>query len=125
VAAWRALLRLAAFAVLASLAHVFLVPRLLAAVRGEGEHVLLAAVSVALVTAAVGAVVFGVPVALAAFVAGLALSVDPKAQEAGREVLPFRDLSAVLFFVAIGTLVDPGAIASTGRGSPWRSHSSC
>jgi CPA2 family monovalent cation:H+ antiporter-2 len=107
-----ALLRLATFAVLASLAHIFIVPRLLAAVRGEGDTFLIAAVSVALVTAAVGAVVFGVPVALAAFVAGLALSADPKAQEARREVLPFRDLFAVLFFVAIGTLVDPGAIAA-------------
>jgi len=107
-----ALLRLIAFAALASLAHVFVVPRLLAAVRGEGDTFLIASVSVALVTAALGAVVFGVPVALAAFVAGLALSADPKAQEARREVLPFRDLFAVLFFVAIGTLVDPAAIAA-------------
>ena len=106
------LLRLVAFAALATAAHVFVVPRLLAAVRGEGDTFLIAAVSVALVTAAVGAVVFGVPVALAAFVAGLALSADPKAQEARREVLPFRDLFAVLFFVAIGTLVDPGAIGT-------------
>jgi CPA2 family monovalent cation:H+ antiporter-2 len=107
-----ALARLAVFAILASLAHVFLVPRLLAAVRAEGDTFLIVAVSVALLTAAVGAVLFGVPVALAAFVAGLALSADPKAQEARREVIPFRDLFAVLFFVAIGTLVDPGAIAA-------------
>jgi CPA2 family monovalent cation:H+ antiporter-2 len=105
-----ALLRLAAFVAVATAAHVFLVPRLLAAVRSEGDTFLIASVSVALVTAAVGSVGFGVPVALAAFVAGLALSADPKAQEARREVLPFRDLFAVLFFVAIGTLVDPAAI---------------
>lgn len=106
-----ALARLALFALLASLAHVYLVPRLLASVRAEGDTFLIVAVSVALLTAAVGAVLFGVPVALAAFVAGLALSADPKAQEARREVIPFRDLFAVLFFVAIGTLVDPAAIA--------------
>jgi CPA2 family monovalent cation:H+ antiporter-2 len=106
------LLRLAVYAALATGAHVLIVPRLLAAVRGEGDTFLIAAVSVALVTAAIGAVVFGVPVALAAFVAGLALSADPKAQEARREVLPFRDLFAVLFFVAIGTLVDPAAIGA-------------
>jgi CPA2 family monovalent cation:H+ antiporter-2 len=106
------LLRLGAFAALATAAHVFVVPRLLAAVRREGDTFLIAAVSVALVTAALGGVVFGVPVALAAFVAGLALSADPKAQEARREVLPFRDVFAVLFFVAIGTLVDPGAIGA-------------
>lgn len=111
-----ALARLAVFAILASLAHVFLVPRLLAAVRAEGDTFLVVAVSVALLTAALGAVLFGVPVALAAFVAGLALSADPKAQEARREVIPFRDLFAVLFFVAIGTLVDPGAIADNW---PW------
>jgi CPA2 family monovalent cation:H+ antiporter-2 len=107
-----ALLRLLVFAALATLAHTFVVPRLLGAVRGEGDTFLIVAVSVALVTAAVGAIVFGVPVALAAFVAGLALSADPKAQEARREVIPFRDLFAVLFFVAIGTLVDPAAIAA-------------
>ena len=106
------LVRLVAFAALATAAHVFVVPRLLAAVRREGDTFLIAAVSVALVTAAIGAVMFGVPVALAAFVAGLALSADPKAQEARREVLPFRDVFAVLFFVAIGTLVDPGAIGA-------------
>lgn len=111
-----ALARLAVFAILASLAHVLLVPRLLAAVRAEGDTFLIVAVSVALLTAALGAVLFGVPVALAAFVAGLALSADPKAQEARREVIPFRDLFAVLFFVAIGTLVDPGAIADNW---PW------
>jgi len=105
-----ALLRLGAFAVLASLAHVFVVPRLLAWVRAEGDTFLIVSVSVALVTAAIGAVAFGVPVALAAFVAGLALSADAQAQEARREVIPFRDLFAVLFFVAIGTLVDPSAI---------------
>ncbi|HEV2250203.1 MAG TPA: cation:proton antiporter [Candidatus Limnocylindria bacterium] len=105
-----ALARLALFAIVASLAHVFVVPRLLAAVRAEGDSFLIIAVSVALLTAAAGAVFFGVPVALAAFVAGLALSADPTAQEARREVIPFRDLFAVLFFVAIGTLVDPAAI---------------
>lgn len=107
------LLRLALFAILAGLVHVFVVPRILAAVRAEGDTFLIAAVSVAIMTAAVGAVFFGVPVALAAFVAGLALSADAKAQEARREVLPFRDLFAVLFFVAIGTLVDPAAIATS------------
>ena len=106
-----ALARLAAFVALATLGHVLIVPRLLAAVRAERDTFLIVAVSVALVTAAIGAVVFGVPVALAAFVAGLALGSDAKAQEARREVTPFRDLFAVLFFVAIGTLVDPAAIA--------------
>lgn len=33
-----------------------------------------------------------------------------------RRLLPFRDLFAVLFFVAIGTLIDPDAFV---RGLPW------
>jgi CPA2 family monovalent cation:H+ antiporter-2 len=53
---------------------------------------------------------------LAAFVAGLAVTESPDAAEARRRLLPFRDLFAVLFFVAIGTLIDPDAF---GRGLPW------
>jgi CPA2 family monovalent cation:H+ antiporter-2 len=45
-------------------------------------------------------------------VAGVLFSTRPIAQEARREVLPFRDLFAVMFFVAIGTLVDPRAVAA-------------
>jgi len=49
---------------------------------------------------------------ISAFVAGLLLSIRPEAQEARREVLPFRDLFAVMFFVAIGTLVEPATVVS-------------
>jgi CPA2 family monovalent cation:H+ antiporter-2 len=38
------------------------------------------------------------------------------AKEARRRLLPFRDLFAIFFFVAIGTLIDPGAL---GRGLGW------
>jgi len=79
-------------------------------VRTEQDTFLIVAVSAALATAGIGAAVFGVPLALGAFVSGLFLSIRAEAQEARREVLPFRDLFAVLFFVAIGTLVDPAAI---------------
>ena len=51
-----------------------------------------------------------VPMALAAFIAGLTISESHHAQEARRRLLPFRDLFAVLFFVAIGTLIDPGQL---------------
>lgn len=107
--------RLLVFALVAVAVHGLVVPRLLRATRAEPDSFLVIAVSVALTTAGLGSVVFGVPVALAAFVAGLALSGRPEAAEARREVLPFRDLFAVLFFVAIGTLVDPGAVAA----QPW------
>lgn len=99
-----------AFVAIAAAVQDLVVPRLLRTVRGEQDTFLIVAVSAALATAGIGAAVFGVPLALGAFVSGLFLSVRAEAQEARREVLPFRDLFAVLFFVAIGTLVDPAAI---------------
>lgn len=100
-----------AFVAFAAAVQLWVVPRVLGAVREQPDAFLIIAVSAALATAGVGAVAFGVPTALAAFVAGVLFSMRPVAQEARREVLPFRDLFAVLFFVAIGTLVDPAAIA--------------
>jgi CPA2 family monovalent cation:H+ antiporter-2 len=99
-----------AFVGFAAVAQLVLMPWLLARVREQPDIFLIAAVSVALANAGIGAVVFGVPVALAAFVAGLLLSIRPEAQDARREVLPFRDLFAVMFFVAIGTLVEPATV---------------
>lgn len=98
------------FVALAATVQDWVLPRLLRGVRDEQDTFLIVAVSAALVTAGLGAAVFGVPLALAAFISGLFLSVRVEAQEARREVLPFRDLFAVMFFVAIGTLVDPAAI---------------
>src|SRR3977135_3703807 len=96
----------------AALAQLVVLPWLLARVREQPDIFLIVAVSVALVNSGLGAVVFGVPVARAAFGAGLLLSIRPEAQEARREVLPFRDLFAVMFFVAIGTLVEPATVLS-------------
>jgi CPA2 family monovalent cation:H+ antiporter-2 len=101
-----------AFIGFAAVAQLVVMPWLLARVREQPDLFLIVAVSVALANAGVGAVVFGVPVALAAFVAGLLLSMRPEAQEARREVLPFRDLFAVMFFVAIGTLVEPATVVA-------------
>jgi monovalent cation:H+ antiporter-2, CPA2 family len=99
-----------AFVGLAAVVQYWVAPRLLRTVRNEQDTFLIVAVSAALATAGLGAAIFGVPLALGAFISGLFLSVRTEAQEARREVLPFRDLFAVMFFVAIGTLVDPVAI---------------
>ena len=56
------------------------------------------------------------PLALAAFVGGLAVTESHEADEARRRLRPFRDVFAVLFFVAIGTLVDPSQL---GAAAPW------
>ena len=98
------------FVALAATVQYWIVPRILRTVRDEQDTFLIVAVSAALVTAGLGAAFFAVPLALAAFISGLFLSVRVEAQEARREVLPFRDLFAVMFFVAVGTLVDPAAI---------------
>lgn len=98
------------FVVLAIGTNALLVPRLLRWVRREPDSFIIVAVSIALATAGIGSFFFGVPLALAAFVAGLGISLDPEAREARREILPFRDVFAVLFFVAVGSLVDPQAL---------------
>jgi CPA2 family monovalent cation:H+ antiporter-2 len=107
-----ALARALLFVVLAYIVQGWAVPRLLESVKDQPDSFLILAVSAALATAGVGAVMFSVPVALSAFVAGVLFSIRPIAREARREVLPFRDLFAVMFFVAIGTLVDPRAVAA-------------
>jgi monovalent cation:H+ antiporter-2, CPA2 family len=89
-----------------------LLPRVLVAFRGEPDLFLIVSVSVGLALAGVGAVVFGVPLALAAFVGGIAITEGRETAAARRRLLPFRDLFAVLFFVAIGTLIDPAALTA-------------
>jgi len=93
-----------------------LLPRLLRQLREEHDLFLIVSVASALALAWLGARFFGVPLALAAFVSGLAISESREATEARERLLPFRDVFAVLFFVAIGALIDPGALL---KGLGW------
>lgn len=93
-----------------------LLPIALRALHGEHDLLLIASVATGLALAGAGAYLFGVPLALAAFVGGLAISENPDAAEVRTRLLPFRDLFAVLFFVALGSLIDPAAI---GGGLGW------
>jgi CPA2 family monovalent cation:H+ antiporter-2 len=102
----------AAVAILTAL----LLPRVLRQVRQQPDLFLLLSVGSGLLIAGVGAVVFAVPLALAAFIGGLVITEDPVSREARRQLLPFRDLFAVLFFVAIGALIDPGDLVA---GAAW------
>ena len=104
-----ALGQLALFAVLA-VAAAQVLPFVLRRLRAEHDLFLIVSVASGLVVAALGAVAFGVPLALAAFVAGLAISDRAETAEARRRLLPFRDVFAVLFFVAVGSLLDPALI---------------
>ena len=99
-----ALLGLVGFGILSYAASRAL-PKLLRLVKWEQDLFLIYSVSFGLVLAALGTVVFGIPMALAAFVAGLALNQSRETDEVRRVLLPFRDLFAVLFFVVIGSLI--------------------
>jgi CPA2 family monovalent cation:H+ antiporter-2 len=94
----------------------WLLPRLLHMLHAEHDLFLMLSVGSGLVLAGVGARYFDVPLALAAFVSGLAIGESPAAAEARQRILPFRDLFAVLFFVLLGSLIDPGALPGA---LPW------
>ena len=80
---------------------------------GSNELFLLAVVATAFLTAFVSSAVFGLSLALGAFVAGIIVSESDVSYQAAAEVTPFRDLFAVLFFVSVGMLVDPAALLDT------------
>src|SRR5207237_10371417 len=93
-----------------------LIPRFLRQLREEHDLFLIVSVATGLALAGIGALLFGIPLALAAFVSGLAITESREATEARERLLPFRDVFAVLFFVAIGALIDP---ANLLRGWAW------
>ncbi|HEY5310886.1 MAG TPA: cation:proton antiporter [Pirellulales bacterium] len=65
---------------------------------------------------AVGAArVFGVSIALGAFLAGMAVGRSKFAARAASEALPMRDAFAVLFFVSVGMLLKPDSLLEM----PW------
>lgn len=84
-----------------------LIPMILRLVRWEKDLFLIFSVAIGLVLAALGTVVFAIPMALAGFVAGLAINQSRDTDEVRKAILPFRDLFAVLFFVIIGSLIEP------------------
>ena len=99
----------------ATVAAAWLLPRVLRRLGGE-DLLLIVSVGVGLTIAGFGAIVAGIPLALAAFAGGLVVAEGPEATEVRRRLLPFRDLFAVLFFVLLGSLIDPAAL---GRGAGW------
>lgn len=67
----------------------------------------LAVLTVALGLAVSAAMVFGVSMALGAFLAGMVVGRSEFSVRAASEALPMRDAFAVLFFVSVGMLFDP------------------
>ncbi len=74
------------------------------------ELFLLAVVSLAAGTAFAAYELFGVSFALGAFLAGVVVGGTSIHHQVEAEVLPFRDIFAVLFFVAVGMQVDLGVV---------------
>jgi CPA2 family monovalent cation:H+ antiporter-2 len=74
------------------------------------ELFILAVVAMALGTAYLANVIFGVSYALGAFLAGVVVSESDVHHQVGAEVVPFRDFFSVLFFVSVGMLVDPAVV---------------
>jgi monovalent cation:H+ antiporter-2, CPA2 family len=88
-----------------------LIPRILTAIAETHSRELftLAVLVLALGIAVGSALIFGVSMALGAFLAGMIVGQSEFSFRAATEALPMRDAFAVLFFVSVGMLLDPGA----------------
>ncbi|MBV9571469.1 MAG: cation:proton antiporter [Alphaproteobacteria bacterium] len=106
------LAKLAAFGALMWLVGRRIIPAVLHYVAHTGSRELfrLAVLSLALGVAFAASEIFGVSLALGAFIAGMILSESPLSQQAAAESLPLRDAFAVLFFVSVGMLFDPSTL---------------
>ncbi|TAK15433.1 MAG: sodium:proton exchanger [Acidobacteria bacterium] len=76
------------------------------------ELFVLIALSAAVGTALGASALFGVSLALGAFIAGLVVSDSPFSHQVSADLLPFREAFAVLFFVSVGMLVNPHYLAA-------------
>lgn len=101
--------RVGALAALVFLVGPLLVPRVLALVaRAKSRELFtLAVLVVAIGVAGLAAEVFGVSLALGAFLGGMVVGRTDSSHQAAADALPLRDAFAVLFFVAVGMLFDP------------------
>ena len=81
----------------------------IAATRSR-ELFTLAVLALALGISVASAQFFGVSMALGAFLAGLVVGRSEFSVRAASEALPMRDAFAVLFFVSVGMLLDPGFV---------------
>ncbi|HXE81099.1 MAG TPA: cation:proton antiporter [Vicinamibacterales bacterium] len=89
-----------------------LIPRVLDYVAHTRSRELftLTVLVIALGIAVGSALIFSVSMALGAFLAGMIVGRSEYSLRAASEALPMRDAFAVLFFVSVGMLLDPGAL---------------
>jgi len=112
-----AIVKIAALFVFALLVGGRLIPWLLKKVAATKSRELftLTILVVALGIAFGSAKLFGVSMALGAFLAGMIVGRSDFSLRAASEALPMRDAFAVLFFVSVGMLFDPKVVVE----SPW------
>jgi CPA2 family monovalent cation:H+ antiporter-2 len=104
--------KVGAFVVLMLVVGRRVFPRVLWLVAKTGSRELF---TLCVIAAAVGvaygaAALFGVSFALGAFFAGMMMRESSLSHRAAAESLPLRDAFAVLFFVSVGMLFDPGVV---------------
>ena len=98
------------FGVVMFVAGIRVIPWLLAWIEqtGSRELFVLSILAAALGIAYGAAELFGVSFALGAFLAGVIVNESEFSHRAAEEALPLREAFAVLFFVSVGMLIDPG-----------------
>ena len=108
------LLKAAGFVLVALFAGKRFIPWILLRIAHtrSRELFILAVLTIALGVAVGAAELFGVSLALGAFVAGVVVNESPLSHQVGADVLPFQEAFAVLFFVSIGMLVNPNYIVN-------------
>jgi CPA2 family monovalent cation:H+ antiporter-2 len=108
-------IKVAALIAFTGLVGTRVVPRVLDYVAGTRSRELftLTVLVIALGIAVGAAAVFDVSMALGAFLAGMIVARSEYSLRAASEALPMRDAFAVLFFVSVGMLLDPGTLMRT------------
>ena len=92
-----------------------IIPRILNGVAATQSRELftLAVLVIALGIAVGSTMIFGVSMALGAFLAGMVVGQSEFSLRAASDALPMRDAFAVLFFVSVGMMLDPAALMSS------------
>lgn len=111
-----AVLKAALFLALMTVVGTRILPRLMAwIVAWNSRELFLLAVTAIGLGVGYGTYLFGLSFAFGAFVAGMVLSGSEYGHQALSDVIPLRDIFALLFFVSVGMLLDPAYLVSRWR----------
>lgn len=92
--------------------------RVMPAVLGKVVHMrsrelfVLTVLTMAVGTALAASAVFGISIAIGAFVAGVVVNESPFSKQIGADLVPFQEAFAVIFFVSVGLFVNPRYLLS-------------